>query len=144
MPIVLMLHSIWRWVVLVVVLAALVRGLVAWQQRQAFVNLDRQLGMLYTMNLDIQVLLGLILWFSQRRLAAVTGAAAASGQSLFFGIEHPALMLLALGLAHVGGGQAASRSRKGVGGDPQRTAALFYLGSLIIIIAAIPWDRLAR
>jgi hypothetical protein len=48
-------------------------------------------------------------------------------------------MLLALGLARVG----YSRSRKGVGGNPHRTAALFYLGSLIII-AAIPWDRLAR
>jgi hypothetical protein len=111
----------------------------AWQQKQAYGNLDRQIGMFYTMSIDIQVLLGLILWFGERRFATITGAAAAAGQSLFFGIEHPVLMLLALGLAHVG----YSRSRKGVGGNPHRTAALFYLGSLIII-AAIPWDRLAR
>jgi len=61
------------------------------------------------------------------------------GKASYSAFEHPVLMLLALGLARVG----YSRSRKGVGGNPHRTAALLYLGSLIII-AAIPWDRLAR
>ncbi len=140
MPIVLTLHSLWRWVVLVAALAALIKSSDAWQRQRVYGNLDRQLGMLYTTSLDIQVLLGLILWAGERYFAVIAGGPAATGQNLFFGIEHPALMLLALGLAHVG----YSQSHKGVGINPHRTATLFYLGSLIIIIAAIPWDRLAR
>jgi hypothetical protein len=140
MPVVLMLHSIWRWVLFVAAVAALIKAFAAWQKQQAYGNLDRRLDMFYTMGIDIQVLLGLTLWFGERRFATIIGAAAATGQSPFFSIEHPALMLLALGLAHVG----YSRSRKGVGGNPHRTAALFCLGSLIIIITAIPWDRLTR
>jgi len=140
MPVVLMLHSIWRWVVLVAAVAALVKAFSGWLGKRPYDSLDRRLGMFYTIAIDIQVLLGLILWFGERRFATITGAGTAGGQSLFFGIEHPLLMLLALGLAHMG----YSRSRKAVGGNPQRTAALFYLGSLIVIIAAIPWNRLAR
>jgi hypothetical protein len=135
-----MLHSIWRWVVLVAAVAALVKAFGGWLRKSPYDNLDRRLGLFYTTAIDIQVLLGLILWFGEQRFATIASAGAAGGDALFFGIIHPVLMLVALGLVHVGN----VRSRRGVGGNPRRTAALFYLGSLVMIIAAIPWSRLAR
>jgi hypothetical protein len=140
MSILVTIHSIWRWVLLVAAVAAIVKAFVGWLGRRPYTPLDRRLGMLYTMVIDIQVLIGLILWIGERRFSVFAGGMG-DPTLRFYGLEHPLIMLAALALAHVG----YSRSRKGSGDVPQhRTAALFYLASLILILAAIPWDRLVR
>jgi hypothetical protein len=158
MSILVVVHSIWRWVVLATALAALVKAFIGWQQQQPYTPLDRRFGMMYTMAVDIQVLIGLILWITEQRFLVFAGSMA-NAQMRFYGVEHPAIMLAALALAHIG----YSRSRRGVTGEPElrtapqvgggarvlvgsqhRTAALFYLASFILILAAIPWDRLGR
>jgi hypothetical protein len=155
------LHSIWRWALLAAGLAAVVSAFMGWFGRRPFGKTDRQLGQLYSVSLDIQVLLGLALW----ALDETTGALAAPSLQ-FFAFVHPFAMVFALGIAHAGRVLSRRAARGGPsgaiaeaapgaslplpgspGGDDvpaYRYAALFYLASLLIILAFIPWDRLAH
>ncbi len=155
------LHSIWRWALLAAGLAAVVKAFMGWFGRRPFGQADRQLGQLYSVSLDVQVLLGLMIW----ALDETSGALAAPSLQ-FFAFVHPFAMVFALGVAHAGrvlsrraarGGLSAAVAGAGTGmlsplpGGPAaddvaayRYAALFYLASLLIILAFIPWDRLAH
>src|SRR5512135_1128646 len=99
MPAILMLHSIWRWVVLLAAAAAIIKALVGWFGRQEWALWDDRLGMLYTLAIDIQVLLGLILYIVEQRWRL---------PDPFFAYIHPLVMIIALAVAHIG----RSRTRK--------------------------------
>ncbi len=142
MPAILTLHSIWRWVVLLASAAAIIKALVGWFGQQAWAEWDDRLGMFYTLAIDIQVLLGLILYIVEQRWR---------GPDPFFTYIHPLVMIIALALAHIG----RSRTRKAApsgSGEAQldfdvrrhRTAAIFYAVSFLLIVAAIPWNRIFR
>jgi hypothetical protein len=54
----------------------------------------------------------------------------------FYAVEHLALMLVALGLVHVG----RARSRKAPSDAARhRAASIFFLLGLLAILVAIPW-----
>jgi hypothetical protein len=78
---------------------------------------------------DVQVLLGIIIWLFD------------SGwdQGFFFAVLHPLMMLAALGIAHMG----LVRARKMNEPRSNLIVAWSFLGSLVLVIGAIPWDRLA-
>jgi hypothetical protein len=130
MAIVLQLHDIWRWVLLVAAIVVVIKALIGWLGRRPFTRLDDQLGMAFTMIVDIQVLLGLIIWLfgplGLRNLSQAMGNAALR----FIVLEHPILMLIALAFAHIG----RSRSKKAADDAVKhRTSCIFYLLSFIFI-----------
>ena len=122
----LLLHSWLRWVVLILGVMAILR---AGGDRS---GRDRS-GLLFTIALDIQVLLGLILYtaLSPMTRAAMQnmGAAMHTGTVRFWAVEHPFAMLLALVFAHVG------RSR------PRRAVAFFTI-AVILVLIGMPWPGL--
>lgn len=139
----LILHSLLRWIVVIAGVIAAAKAIVGWMQNQPWSTADRQLGLLFTISLDIQVLLGLVLYFV---LSPVTtnnfsnfGEAMGNADVRFFLVEHIALTLAAVALAHIG----SSRSRKAeLDRDKHRLAAIFFTLALIAILIAIPWvDR---
>ena len=98
--------------------------------------------MFFTSSIDLQMLLGLILYFF---LSSITrealrnfGAAIANPDLRFFSLEHLLYMLAAVVLAHIG----SARSRRAE--DPvakHRQAAIFYTLSVIAILLGMPWFR---
>jgi hypothetical protein len=90
MGIVLMLHSLWRWVVVLVALVALVKFGLGWLQRKNPELLDRRLTLAFTTVIDIQVLLGIL----------VLALQAVGGTLLMPAIEHAGVMILVAILAH--------------------------------------------
>ena len=60
MDLVLMLHSMVRWLVLLAAVAAIVKFAVGWRRGGAFSGLDRGLSLGFSGLLDLQALLGLI------------------------------------------------------------------------------------
>ena len=80
------------------------------------------------MTIDIQVAIGAVIWLFY------DGAK----RGFFYAVLHPAAMLLALGAAHAGFGIAKRRN------EPKSwlIATIGYVVALLLIIAAIPWDRL--
>jgi hypothetical protein len=125
------MHSLWRWVVLIAVLAALVRGLIGWLRGGEWTGLDRQLSMLAVTALDIQLLLGILLWITERRWS----------DGAFFGFVHPLVMIAAVAVAHLGN----VRIRRETDATARhRWLALSLLVVLILVTAAIPsysWSR---
>lgn len=126
------LHSFWRWVVLVALLVGIVRGLMGWLRGATWESRDRQIALLATTALDIQLLLGIVLWLGQRRWS----------DGVFLGIIHPVVMIVAIVIAH-----AASLQAKKAASDTAkfRALAVGLIVAMFLITAAIPsksWMRL--
>ena len=87
MDFVLTLHSINRWIIVVVAVIALIKFLIGWLRRSPYQPVDRGLMAGYTGLLDLQLLLGIILllaWGLER-----------------YRVEHAITMLVAIILAHL-------------------------------------------
>jgi hypothetical protein len=123
----LLLHSLLRWVVIFNGAYAVV-GASRGRARSA--------GRWFAIALDVQVLVGLLLyWVSPITSSALAnmGAAMQNRVVRFWAVEHGFTMLVALALAHIG----LARAKKGKGG-----AALMFLLALIAVLIGIPWPAL--
>jgi hypothetical protein len=137
------LHNLVRWAVLIFGLFAAGRALIGWFGRRGWLPVDDRLGLFFTMSLDIQALLGLILYFVLSPITTENfsrfGDAMSSANIRFYLIEHLLLMIVALVLAHIG------RNRAKKAPNPiarHRASAIFYTIAIILVIVAIPWDLL--
>ena len=136
----LLIHSWLRWVVLLAGLFAVVLAVTGIAQKRGWRPMDDRAGLIFTAALDLQMLLGLVLYFllSPLTRAAMGDFGAAMGDSLlrFWAVEHVFGMVVAIVLAHRG------RSRVRAVPDPvkkHRVAAMFFVLALIAILASIPW-----
>lgn len=131
MAIVLELHAIWRWVLLAAAGVAFAWALIGWIGGRAYGKSDNLAGTVLTVSLDVQFLLGLLLWvWGPINLGMLSRGAMSNAGARFILIEHPLLILIALVLAHVG----RARVRKAATATAKhRIGAIFYGLSLILI-----------
>jgi fumarate reductase subunit D len=135
----LILHSFVRWAVVILAFAAAVKAFAGWFGKRSWTRLDDRLGLFYTMALDIQLLVGIILYIVSplTKLAmADFGAAMADSALRFFAVEHLLMMIVVVILAHVG---RALSKKAAPDVKKHRTAAIFYGLSILLALAAIPW-----
>lgn len=125
------LHSLWRWVVLIVLVVAFVRGLIGWLRGGDWTSGDRTLALLATTAIDIQVVLGLLVY----------GIGQHWQSGAFIAYIHPAIMIVALVIAHIASARA---KRAATPIAKHRTLAIGLFLTLFLISAAIPaysWSR---
>ena len=60
---ILAVHNILRWVILILMILALVRAFWGWFGKRDWTSTDGRVGTFYSVALDIQLLVGLILYF---------------------------------------------------------------------------------
>jgi protein-S-isoprenylcysteine O-methyltransferase Ste14 len=133
------LHSVIRWVVLLLLLIAIFNSLVAGSR--PYIRTDARTGSILTGFADLMLLIGLALWYFGPRgykLIESMGMSAAMKDpyARFFAIEHLTGMVIAIVLLHIGkaqGKKAISDSSK------HRRTLIFYLLALLIILISIPW-----
>jgi hypothetical protein len=118
-------HSYWRYAVLIAAVVALVGAFGGWFGSLPPRQTARRAGVLYIVALDVQVLVGIVLWIGK-------GWYAAPG---FYRAEHPATMLLAMIVAHVG--QVLAR-RARTPRAAARAVAIAVAISLALVIVGIP------
>ena len=132
-------HSIVRWLVVIAALAAFGKVCAGWLGKGSWTRLDDRLGLFFTITMDIQALIGILLYiFSPlvRTALAHFSLTLSDPTQLFFSLFHEILMLVAVALAHIG----RSRARKAEGNPLKfRTAAVFYGLSILVVLVAIPW-----
>jgi hypothetical protein len=137
------LHNLIRWLVIIFAILALVRAYRGWMQRLDWQPGDNQLGIIFTSVLDLQVLLGLVLYFLfspfTPQLFANFSSAMKTPVTAFYGVEHLFGMVVAMGLAHAG--RAIARKAKDAVGRHKATAIWFTIAVLVILIS-IPWPFL--
>ena len=107
--------------------------------RRSWTPADNRAGVIFTGLYDLQMLVGLALYFALSPLtsAAMADFGAAMGSGLrYWAVEHPFGMILGLVLAHIG----RVRIRKARDDERKhRAAALFFALSVIAILVSIPW-----
>jgi uncharacterized membrane protein YozB (DUF420 family) len=139
-PIFRILHSVLRWVVILTALFAIIRATTGLSFRRGYMQTDDRAGLWFTISMDLQLLIGLILYFflSPTTRIAMQDFGTAMGNSAmrFFAVEHLALMVVALIVAHVG----RSLIRKAPAAQQKHRRALIWYGlAVVLVLAAIPW-----
>lgn len=136
------IHNITRWLVLIVGLLAVIRMYIGWLGKHAWIPADPKIGSLFAGLLDLQLLLGLLLYFIfspiTRSVLQNFSAATSNQQVMFFAIEHSVGMLIAVVFAHLG---SALSKRPDDPVKKHRTGAIWYTLAMIVILASIPWWR---
>ena len=141
-PIVLSLHNQLRWVVHAAAIDAVHRALAGWLGRKPWTPASAGAGRLFTITLDVQFLVGILLYgvLSPITRAAFADMGAAMGQRdiRFFVAEHTVTMILALAFAHIG---KALAPKAATDAGKWRRAAIWYGASLLLILGGMPWWR---
>ena len=119
------LHGGIRWIVVLVGVIAIIKFLVGWLGNMKFGSLDKGLGAAYTISLDINMLLGIIILIIGIFNDLPTEVWRIRG-------EHLLVMLLAVVAAHM-----TSRWKKASDKIRFRQTALFILLSMFLIYAGV-------
>ncbi len=119
-------HSEWRYLVILALVVVLVKYLLGWLGKREWTELDRRLGSITSIVVDIQLLMGLILW-------GIHAAQGSLGAHAVRTIEHPVTMLVAIVVMHVG----FVRVRKAEVGSHFRMAFLTFAATGIIVSLGI-------
>ena len=135
-------HGLLRWVALAAAIAAILVALSGWSGTKPAGKNLRLASVIYVITMDIQLLLGLLLFFGASPItrAAMSdfGAAMKEHESRFFTVEHTLLMLLAVICAHLG----AALARKGrTDSAKYRGSAVAFVFSVLLMLGGIPWWR---
>jgi hypothetical protein len=137
------LHSLLRWAVLLAGAVAWFRAIGGSTAKRPWGAKDELWGMLFTISLDTQFLVGVALYVFLSPFTKIAfqdfGGAMANASLRFWAVEHLIGMLIGLALAHVGRvkiKKATSDARR------QRLAMIFYGLALVAIAASIPWPGL--
>ncbi len=140
---VLFLHSALRWVVLIAALVALVRALAGWRGARPWTRPDDVAGAVTVGLLDVQFVLGLVLYAFlspvTRAFFADPGAGMANAGLRFFGVEHAFAMVVALVVGHLG--RVLAR-RESAPAQRHRNAFVSSLVILLVLLIGMPWPFL--
>lgn len=132
------IHSLLRWAVLIFGLFAVLQGLTGVLSKRNFNGTDNKVGLFFMIFCDIQLLIGLVLYFGNSWFAQLrdSGAAVMKNASLrFFTVEHTLMMLIAWILVHVG----RTAVKRAALNKKHGKMLIFYGIALLIIVASIPW-----
>ena len=135
-------HNMFRWLVLIVIVLAVLFAFIGWTGKKQWTKRDNLVGLLLTILVDVQFLIGFVLYAFVSPITksafADFGAAMKNEDLRFYAVEHILMMLIALILIHIG----RSKSKKiEIAWKKHRASAIYYGIALIVILAGIPWDR---
>jgi hypothetical protein len=141
MSVLLQVHSILRWVLLVLLVISILRSFIGWIKHRELREGDALLWLFTMITTHTTLLIGLILLFFGRY--GILSSGLPDGVILmkdsfyrFYWIEHPTAMILATAAITLARGQVRKQIT-----DPlkYKRAFWYFLAALLIILAMIPW-----
>ena len=138
MQIVLILHNLLRWAVLLFGLWTLLNALSGVFGKRNFTANDNRINLFFMISCDIQLLLGLLLYFSNGWFEKLKdlGSHIKEPYTRFFTMEHTSMMLLAWVLVHIG---RVKVKRAGTDAAKHKRMLLFFGLAILLILVSIPW-----
>jgi len=138
-PLVLAVHSFTRWIVLILGVWLVGRNALGVMKAWPWTSLDERLGSWWTLVLDVQLLLGLLLFTilspTTARLLQGGNTSLHDPHVAHWTVEHAIPMILAVFIAH--GGQMVVRRAEET--RRHRFAFAAFGVALVIILVSIPW-----
>lgn len=140
-PVLLQVHSILRWVILILLLLSIMQSFIGWIKHRELREMDAKIWLFTMISAHTTLLIGLILLFFGRYGILSNGLP--EGVVLmkdsfyrFYWVEHPVGMVIATALITLGRGQVKKQIT-----DPlkYKRAFWFFILALVIILATVPW-----
>jgi len=135
------LHSLLRWLILLMAIWAIIKMASGRSGGKAFTPADKKPALFFLIFMDLQLLVGLALYFEgpwglKNIRNQGFGNVMKDAVSRFFAVEHLVGMLIAVILVHIG-----YSATKKAATDQQKFNKAFwcFLIALIVILASIPW-----
>ena len=129
------LHSGFRWIVLIALIAAIVNAIMKSNSKAEFTEKDAKLNFITAMIVNLQVIGGLVLYFISDKVQ-FNELTMEVDALRFFAIEHIFGMILATALISIGNGK--SKRKEGSKAKFKATYVFYGIG-LVIILLTIPW-----
>ncbi len=138
MQTVLIFHNLLRWAVLLFGLLTFFRAISGVISKRTFTGGDSSSNFWFMLSCDIQLLLGLILYFNGQWFERLKNfhETMKNTDYRFFSFEHGVMMIIAWILVHVG---RVSVKKASTASSKHKRALLFFGLAIILILASIPW-----
>jgi hypothetical protein len=134
----LVLHNLFRWLILIFGFWTLISAISGLSSKRIYSANDGRASLFFMISMDIQLLLGLALYFIGGWYAGFSDMSATMKDPMvrFFTVEHSLMMIIAWILVHAG--RASVKKAFNSGGKFKKTLIFFGIALLLILIA-IPW-----
>ncbi len=133
-------HSGVAYLVLIFLFIAIVNAIIGLSSKKQFTEKDRKLGLVALIFSHIQLLLGLILYFTSpmvQTLSGNMGEVMKNSTLRLYGVEHPLINIIAIVLITIGW----SKHKKATTSEEKfKKFAIFYTLGLILILSRLPWS----
>lgn len=132
------IHSGWAYLVLVVLVLATCNALIKFFGNKEFDAKDFRISLFALITMHIQLLIGLILWFTKGYFGEMSVGEVMKNDALRkLAVEHPATMIVAVALVTIG----YSKHKKKLVSKPKfKMLAIFYTIALALVLYMIPWN----
>lgn len=134
----LVLHNLVRWLILLFGLFTLISAISGLASKREYTSGDGRSNFFFMLGMDIQLLIGLILYFSGvwfDRLKHI-GESMKDPTLRFFTMEHGLMMIIAWILVHAG---RISVKKASTSQAKFKKTLLFFGIALLLILIAMPW-----
>jgi len=135
------IHSLLRWAIVLTGIWAIIRAIKGVSGNSAYTSADKKAGLFFMISLDIQLLVGLVMYFVTSDLGLhafqTNGAAVMSNGGLrYFAVEHAFVGIVAIALVHIG----RSKVKKATS-DAQRhkLSLIFFAIAFVLLASRVPW-----
>lgn len=132
------LHSLLRWAVLIFGVLTVINAASGYFKKRPFTNSDDKSNLFFMISCDVQLLIGLILYFGNGWLDKLKHFSEYKSDPTirFYAMEHTSVMLLAWVLVHIG---RASVKRADNDRAKHKKMLWFFGIALLLILVSIPW-----
>lgn len=130
-------HSVIRYFILLFAVVVVVQSLIGMMNKKKFVKSNKQGALVLLIFCDLQLLLGLCLYFLKGWANVLTsGGAMSTTYNRFWAVEHGVGMIVAIVLVHIG----YSATKRNMD-DDRKFKRLFWCSfiALVIFVATTPW-----
>jgi uncharacterized membrane protein YozB (DUF420 family) len=129
------IHSGLRWIALIALILAIFNAIKS-QNSGKYLKKDKMINLFGMVFLHIQLLIGLVLYFTSNKVTFVEGWMK-EPLTRFYGMEHLIGMIIAIILVTLGRSKAEKKLKGSR--DKHRKIMVSYTIGLILILAFIPW-----
>lgn len=129
------IHSLLRWVLLILLLACIIKSLLGWLSKRPFGTSDNKISLFLMISAHTQLLVAIWLYFVSPYVS-FSAAAMQNAETRYFTMEHSMMMLVAIILITMG--RVFSKKASTDIGKYRRLFWFNYI-ALLIIFMAIPW-----
>jgi hypothetical protein len=133
------IHNILRWAVVLFGVLAVFMALAGVFSKRNYTSGDNKMGLFFMISCDIQLLIGLILYFNGEwfgQLKSHAKEVMKSNVLRYFAVEHALMMIIAWLLVHIGRSMV---KRSDIDAQKHKRSLIYFGLAIIIILLMIPW-----